>query len=67
MKIHRVKLLTQFASTFFTHLYWVFTDFLQDLYNVLAFFTLVFIYGHWCLPAIVLAIFLYFLSHYSPA
>jgi hypothetical protein len=60
MKIHRVKLLTQFAATFFTHLYWVFTDFLQDLYNALAFFTLVFIYGHSYLPAIALIVLLWF-------
>ncbi len=46
MKIHLVKLLAQFTATFFTNFHWVVTDFLQDFYNILAFFTLVFIYGH---------------------
>ena len=46
MKVHLVELLAQFAATFFTIVEWVVTDFLQDFYNVLAFFTLIFIYGH---------------------
>lgn len=52
MKIHLVELLAQFAATFFTLFRRVVADFLQDFYNVLALFTLVFIYRHWYLPAI---------------
>jgi len=46
MKIHLVELLAQFATALFTCFEWIVTDFLQDFYNVLALFTLVFIYGH---------------------
>ena len=46
MKVHLIELLAQFAATFFTFADWLVTDFLQDLYYVLAFFTLIFIYGH---------------------
>ncbi len=46
MKVHLIELLAQFAATFFTFAEWVVTDFLQDFYNVLALFTLIFIYGH---------------------
>ena len=46
MKVHLIELLVQFAATFFTFTEWVVTDFLQDFYNVLALFTLIFIYGH---------------------
>ena len=46
MKVHLIELLVQFAATFFTFAEWVVTDFLQDFYNVLALFTLIFIYGH---------------------
>ena len=46
MKVHLIELLAQFAATFFTFLYWVVTDFLQDFHNLLALFTLIFIYGH---------------------
>jgi len=49
MKVHLIELLVQFAATFFTFTEWVVTDFLQDFYNVLALFTLIFIYGHWFL------------------
>ena len=49
MKVHLVELLAQFAATFFTFAEWVVTNFLQDFYNVLALFTLIFIYGHWFL------------------
>ena len=49
MKVHLVELLAQFAATFFTTVEWVVTDFLQDFYNVLALFALIFIYGHWFL------------------
>ena len=67
MKVHRIKLFTQFATTFFTYLHWVVTNLLQDFNNILAFFTLIFIYGHRNLPAIALVVFLWFLPHYSPA
>ena len=46
MKVHLIELLAQFAATFFTFADWLVTDFLQDFYNVLALFTLIFIYGH---------------------
>ena len=49
MKVHLIELFVQFAATFFTFTEWVVTDFLQDFYNVLALFTLIFIYGHWFL------------------
>ena len=49
MKVHLIELLAQFAATFFTFADWLVTDFLQDFYNVLALFTLIFIYGHWFL------------------
>ena len=49
MKAHLVELLAQFAATFFTIVGWVVTDFLQDFYNILARFALIFIYGHWFL------------------
>ena len=49
MKVHLIELLVQFAATFFTFAEWVVTNFLQDFYNVLALFTLIFIYGHWFL------------------
>lgn len=46
MKVHLIELLAQLTTTFFTFAEWVVTDFLQDFYNVLALFTLIFIYGH---------------------
>ena len=49
MKVHLIELLVQLTTTFFTFAEWVVTDFLQDFYNVLALFTLIFIYGHWFL------------------
>ncbi len=52
MKVHLIELFAQFAITFFTFFEWVVTNFLQDFYDVLAFFTLVLIYRHWFLQAI---------------
>ena len=46
MKVHLIELLAQLTTTFFTFAEWVVTDFLQDFYNILALFTLIFIYGH---------------------
>ncbi len=53
MKVHLIELFAQFAITFFTIFEWVVTNFLQDFNDVLALFTLVLIYGHWCLQAFV--------------
>ncbi len=46
MKVHLVELFAQFAITLLTFFKRVIVDFLQNFYNVLTLFTLVFIYRH---------------------
>ena len=59
MKVHLIELLAQLTATFFTLAEWIVTDFLQDLYNVLALFTLILIYRHWSLLAVEYVAFCY--------
>mgnify|MGYP006899564471 CR=1 FL=1 len=67
MKVHLVELFAQFTATFLTFFQRVITDFLQDFYELLALFALIFIYRHWFLQTIESIAYFGFPLHYSPA